>query len=533
MSSMRPRYLPSCIRNKGRKTFRRFLTLFSTGLLLASLFLLHKPNTRPHDAAKGNQLLNDGSPFELKGISPRYVNGGVIFRVPGTWNRLLSPWLKKSEVKFLNPKQSRHRYLYGPSRLMTSDGIGHSMGAINLEFNLALSMNLTYTHRVGFYSSLSRRDRFAVENFFGWGVGEVRRKRVQEQGCSPKGGRWPDEKDLYACHVCDKPLHNGSMDIKTVVDIPDVFLDAGCQSPEAMCWKKLHEFIQNNSLSHSIFQLPEKTCSPPKTDANLLRTKDIFFNKYWKKHGRLPWMVTDGYTESHTQQRITLNPGELNVAIHSRRGDFLNPQLGRTLTNDTTFAAVLQEVLRVIQNTGTVFAIMPIAVHVYSEGKLLKKNALSSHSVELQDKNYYDHEGLARSENWWKTLILSRLKTIKNHRPSVVRWEDKLRIKFHISEDTLSSLHNMIAADLFIGSHSGLSTHLVRSMSRGVSLLPHSSGIDTEIGKKGYICCSVPFNNDNGVFSLSTFEWYWRAYVSANVDSAYYSLKQHSDTQST
>ena len=49
-----------------------------------------------------------------------------------------------------------------------------------------------------------------------------------------------------------------------------------------------------------------------------------------------------------------------------------------------------------------------------------------------------------------------------------------IKVELRVAADTLQSLHEMIAADVFIGSNSGLSTHVVGSISRGaMQLLPY------------------------------------------------------------
>ncbi|CAN8065195.1 unnamed protein product [Agarophyton chilense] len=482
--------------------------------------------------AKSVTVHSDKQRAVSKQLLPHQITGGTVFRIPKNWNRLHSPWFKKNAAELKNPKQSQHRYLYGPSRLMSSDGIGHSMCAVNLEYNLALQMNLTYTHRVGFYSSLSRNDRMAVEEFFGWGVGEVPRTKIQTDGCSPVGGKWPDASNKFDCHLCEQPLENGTLNIGRIVEVPSIFLNSNCPT-YSWCRERLVKFLEKNSLSNTIFQLPESTCGPQRTDANFLSTRNLFYTKYWNKHGILPWKrnndVFKGY-QRYWKLDLPLNPRELNIAVHVRRGDFLRASTGRRITKDKVFARIITRVLTVIEDVGGSLADMPIAIHIYSEGQLKTKNAISTHMVELQDKRYCDQNGELRDEGWWKSLILT---TLRDDKYSSGDWEGRFRVRLHVSEDTLLSLHNMIAADVFIGSDSGMSTHLVWSISRGVNLIPHSSSVDNEIGKKGFICCSIPFKNEDGYFSLSTFRWYWEAYAYANEDSARHSLHMSNEKETT
>ncbi|KAI0565957.1 hypothetical protein FGB62_13g123 [Gracilaria domingensis] len=519
------------IRNKTNgkyRKLRRYPFWCRTACVLIVLFNIHHSRITADLLVRFAAVHFDQQKAEFMQLPLRQVDGGMAFRIPKTWNRLHSPWLKKSAPELKTPRQSRNRFLYGPSRTMSSDGIGHSMCSINLEYNLALNMNITYTHRIGYYSSLSRRDKLAVEEFFGWGVGEVPRTKIQTEGCSPVGGKWPAENNVHKCHVCGKPLENGSLNIERIVEVPTIFLDSNCPT-QSECRKELHGFLKENSMSNTIFQLPKSSCSPQKTDANFLSTRNLFYNKYWNKHGRLPWKHIVGRRSGYPKQVLPLNPRELNIAIHVRRGDFLKANSGRKVTKDKVFATVIARVLTIIGNVGGTLAAMPVAIHIYSEGQLKTKNVLSIHMVELQDKKYYDHNGEPRDESWWTSLISS---TLREDQFSSTGWEKRFRVQFHISENTLLSLHTMNAADVFIGSHSGLSTHLVWSTSRGVSLVPHSGSVDNEIGKKGHLCCSIPFKNDDGYFSLSNFRRYWEAYVHANEESARYSLHTNNGMQS-
>lgn len=194
----------------------------------------------------------------------------------------------------------------------------------------------------------------------------------------------------------------------------------------------------------------------------------------------------------------------------------------RKLTEDKVFAEILRSALSVVHRGKDAFANMPMAVHIYSEGRLLKEKVFSTHDVGVQDKSFYDSDGVRRDGHWWKEMFLRcfRSSTTQKLRETVQR----MKVYMHISENTINSLHEMIAADIFIGSASGLSTNLVWSISRGVVLIPHHGTIDNERGKKGDICCSVPFENKSGRFSVDLFESYWKAYVAANGESARRSL---------
>lgn len=456
------------------------------------------------------------------------IKGGIVYRIPSTWNRLNTPWLKRPSVHLKTPEQSNHRYLYSPTRMMTSDGIGHSMGVVNYEYNIAYALNITYTHRVGLYSSLSSKDRYAVEKFFGWGRNQVPRALIQKEGCNPANGSWPRVEQIYKCHVCESPKKTGAMKIERIVQLPSE-IGIGCRHPLRLCQDANRRFLSKNSRHHTIFQVSQKHCNPPETYSNFLVTKDLFYGNYWTSHARMPWSQNDVPPKSY--RAIRLKPRELNVAIHVRRGDFLKPENKgkRQITKDTTFANILLNALSHITEVGGPFAQMPVTVHIYSEGNLRRKSVPSTHSIDAQDKVYYDSTGKPRDEKWWRALILEKAE--ENNAALFDRLESRFKVKLHISEDTLLSLHEMIAADLFIGSASGLSGNLVWALSRGVVLIPYSGSINNEMGKKGTLCCSVPFENGSGRFSNHLFKKYWKAYAAANEESALRSIAKYEAKQ--
>lgn len=496
--------------SKKKHPFRTFF--FLSTLLLTSLLLLFPASSPP-------RLLAKFSVSRPHPLSIHNLKGGQAYRIPPSWNRFHTPWFHPPRVHLLTPSQSNHRYLYSSNRIATSDGIGHSMGVINYDFNLALRLNLTYTHRVGEYSSLTVADKSAVERFFAWGDHEVPRTKLQKDGCAPQSGQWPNDTaaDIYRCHVCERPLINGTLGIKHLVDIPPDLVSA-CRFRGSACDKSITQFVHKYNKPRTIFQTPKQTCSPPVTDSNFLLTKSLFYHKYWTRHGHLPWT---GHSRSlHSPRPIRLMQHHLNVAMHVRRGDFLEPQIQakRGITRDATFAKVFVSALSIVDQVGGPFVKMPITLHIYSEGKLKAKQVKSVHSIRMQDQTYYDSHGHPRDADWWKQLIL---KTPPNPRLTYpTRLHERLTVILHISEDTLRCLHEMISADIFIGSKSGLSNALVWSISRGISLIPNAGTIDNEIGRKGYVCCSVPFNNNTGAFLRVLFKQYWRAYVQANENSA-------------
>lgn len=438
------------------------------------------------------------------------VNGGTIYKIPESCNRFQTPWIERSRVKLLSPGESNFRYLYSPVRKGSSDGIGHSMGVVNLDLNLAIRFNLTYTHRVADYSSLTKNDKSAVENFFGWGDGEIPRTFIQKEGCISLNQSWPSTTNLYDCFQCDTVRYSGALGIKHLVNIPSN-LSSRCPL-RATCSGDTTEFLLRHPHPNTIFQVPQPTCAAPSTDGSLIHTKNFFYHKYWNRHGTLVWSES----KRKPSLRVRYSESELNIAIHVRRGDFLDPETRRTddLIHDETFAVALQNVLVGFRQVGGPFSKLPIAVHIYSEGKLMRHQVPSTHDMDEQDKMYYDSKGHPQNTSWWEHLILNRGHLKGRQGAAFVK--NRLRFIHHISEDTLLSAHEMIAADVFIGSKSAMSLHLVWSIAKGIVVVPRSGMFGTELTHFGLLCCTVPFSQGNGNFSLSLFRRYWDAYTKAN-----------------
>lgn len=516
ISRSSPQNVLTSAKRSGGRNLKVIASILSTALLFTFVFSFLKMTQRVLHSSNRiffkNNLGTEAKAIPLIVLSE--VNGGTIYRIPSSYNRLHTPWIERPRIKLLSPKESNYRYLYSPVRRGSSDGIGHSMGVVNMDLNLAFRFNITYTHRVADYSSLTKNDRFAVEHFFGWGDDEVPRALIQKEGCTFSNGSWPSAHSLYECFPCDTPRLRGALRIKQFINIP-TNLSRLCPL-RSTCSEETGQFLKKHSQSHTIFQVPQPICAPPLTDGSLLHTKNFFYHKYWTRHGNLVWSPASFKKKLST---VRYDQSELHIAMHVRRGDILDPETRRThdIISDITYATVLQNVLIGIRQVKSAFAKLPIVVHIYSEGKLIKNRVPSTHDMDVQDKLYYDSRGVVRNISWWENLVFLHGQLKGREAAQLVK--NRLRFSLHISEDTLQSAHEMIAADVFIGSKSALSLHLVWSMSRGVVVVPRSGTSGMEISRLGLICCTVPFGKDDGDLSLSLFRRYWGAYVRANEDT--------------
>lgn len=409
-------------------------------------------------------------------------------------------------------KQSNHRYYYSHMRLLNGDGMGHCMGITSFDMGMALRFNLTYTHRVGDWGSLTRSDPQAVEDFFGWGHNEVPRTVIQREGCQPRNKTWPDGDDKLSCYPCGAAAPEKKMKIRHVVEIPSR-LGYQCQLRDT-CQNETADFLARHNQSHTVFQLPFTGCGPQITSSRMVDTRNIFYYKYWERHGTLPWKSRVGRRAKRT---IGLQAEEVSIAVHVRRGDFFHPAAGRKghIIHDGVFASVIQTCLHVIQEVGGPFGSLPVAVHIYSEGKS-RPGANYLHDVSEHDNTYYDGYGRARGVGWWEEQIFSKGGRA-DMRKAIRGFRTRLRTELHISEDTLRSAHEMISADVFVGSLSAMSTTLVWALSRGVVLVPTHGAVGR--AHEGRACCSVPFDRRDGRLSDAMLRRFWTAYSRANTDT--------------
>lgn len=486
------------------------------------------------------------------------IRNGTMYEIPASWSRFFVPWFVPHQTfKLKSVAEARNRILYAPTKHMMSDGIGHSMASLNYEIRVAHGFGLAYSHRVSMYSSLSVNSPLAVEDFFGWGEGvPMLREQIMRRVCRSeyKNDReWAvgNFERRFDCNTCASIRPGNNLGVDKLVELPTQ-LCIKCVGGRPyrsgdLCARERLEYIKQHNDSNTLFQLPVKDCASPVSDAQFGDTKHYFFHKYWEKHAfpkPLSAMMNRGAERRNITRTMNLAEHELNIAVHVRRGDFFNPEvrIKRKMFTDKAYASLICRMLQVAADVGGVFAELPVRIHIFSEGRVMRIG-ISSHSVSTQDHKYYDFNGAARDAGWWERLIAHTARqelknaglagVAKQDEAASLRWKDaasmesvlkRLSVRLRISEPTLASMHEMASADLFIGSKSGLSTNAVWALTRGVSLLPSGAPVNSEGmagGKeKNRICCTVSFDPDTFDFDASKLVEYWRAYTAANGNSA-------------
>eukprot|EP00172_Hildenbrandia_rubra_P003253 Plantae.Rhodophyta-Hildenbrandia_rubra.ctg4966.p1 GENE.Plantae.Rhodophyta-Hildenbrandia_rubra.ctg4966~~Plantae.Rhodophyta-Hildenbrandia_rubra.ctg4966.p1 ORF type:complete len:564 (+),score=46.05 Plantae.Rhodophyta-Hildenbrandia_rubra.ctg4966:252-1943(+) len=442
-------------------------------------------------------------------LSDFNISGQSVRKCPAAWNRYHYAWVRHAPPKLLSLEESRHRILLSTVRAGLGDGLGHVLYFFNYEVAKAAQLGLTFTFRHNTYQSVTKNDEYAVDNFFGWGEGELPREIIRNECILGHNTTTPDpgSERCYYCQSLAMP-GNGKLGMKHLVNIPEslAFKCTGDGGWGPGCSEARDKLLRENNKSHTVFQLPVGRCSYQGTNSAIRETRGYFHSKYWNRHGRRGHVwphkdALDRYFKVHYRET------DLNIAVHVRRGDFFKEKK-RKLIKDSVYQKVLADVLNMIEEESGPFSRVLPVVHIYSEGRKVARGGYL-HDTSQMDSVYYDENGVPRVGNHWQRL----LDTFANHL-SDFQWPSNVKVKMHISGDTLTDLHNMIAADVFIGSVSAMSTGLVRALSRGVTLLPGNPDHDS------LECCTTRYDADSGQIHLRTqFLKKWRTYEAANGDS--------------
>ena len=367
----------------------------------------------------------------------------------------------------------------------------------------------------------------AIERLFGWGAGEIPREQLYPALCGPGFVAMENR-----CAVCNGSWINSTVTrervklpkyakhnfrVDHVVEIPDD-LSYKPHGGRLGLAKKVDAFLKQHPHPYTVFTMPAARCDKyPAYSSFDPVTRSFYFHKYWMAHGGKGQTVIDSTDEQKKEtfidfyRRIAsnrvipnlgkrpplvlLNTSQLNIAVHARRGDFFDAKrpmisvhvigvLVRFLVSQVIRAERVSSTFECIQsneghdcgsragNVGDapimnrqVFARMPICISIYSEGRSKWRNA-RAHDVTQQTHEFVDVDG--------HVMTTKDVTRIVNGPAG----KDGVEVKLRISANTVLSIHEMVAADVFIGSSSGMSTHVIGSLSRAAFLLQVSRGAD-------------------------------------------------------
>lgn len=444
-------------------------------------------------------------------LDVRRVGVTTMHMVPAEAVRFNVPWLLLPRVETLPLSRSGWRVLHSTIRELSSDGLGHGMTVVNAELSTALNLGLTYTHRVGMYGSVSRRRPEAVEEMFGWGVGEIGRDWVERELCVVRRvSNFGKDVGMEMCPVCERVRDEAGME--RIVTVP-VGLSYGCVSctPRQKAVKK---FLRAFGRNRTVYEMDAARCDASPKSPDFALSRGYFYWKYWDAHadgrwGRVERMEGKGApvgADVTRRRPVELDERELVIAVHARRGDFFQEK-GRRMVGANVFVKVLLQVMEAVGVVGGVFAKMQVRVMVYSEGRRLKGVSGLSHDDGLSDHVFVDIDGQVRDGEWWLGLLLPKNDTRHTFRNGV-------KVEMCVGGHVERAFHDMVSADIFLGSASDLSQYAVRVIARaGLVLLPDYGG-----GVPG--CCVLRFGPHGRVRHHRWMVDMWRRYVFANQHSA-------------
>lgn len=170
---------------------------------------------------------------------------------------------------------------------------------------------------------------------------------------------------------------------------------------------------------------------------------------------------------------------------------------------------------------------MPVAISIYSEGQTasLQKNDENDigHDVSKMNRLFIDADGTPNSLEYVTGLF--RDNTRDNH----TLFQNGLRVSLRIPENTMLSLHEMIASDVFIGSGSSMSSAIVGSLGRSAFFV-----LPTKDEYFSYT--HVEFNSTTGEISRSEMRrarMMWRDFLRANKETVSAAISNRSDRLKT
>lgn len=144
--------------------------------------------------------------------------------------------------------------------------------------------------------------------------------------------------------------------------------------------------------------------------------------------------------------------------------------------------------------------------------------SVRGHDVATMNNEYVDVDGSVQSE----ADLLQMFRDTNIDKLGNVFSKNDLTVSLRVSQNTVLTVHEMVAADIFIGSRSGLSMQVVGSISRAsFILLPCCD----RISAIGYTPFSYHSNDNDGSRlvtdeSLTTMQLLWHEFSQANSVSA-------------
>lgn len=437
-----------------------FLQRCFTILILSLLLLLYINQIHVHNFFPKLQL----TPTTI-GPSP------TRFAVPPTWHQNVYHHSRYGPP--ITRQQSRNRAFVSALPRESSDGLGHRMAMLNYDHMLAIYLGAAYIHRVSHYGSLSPdSDPMQVERFFGWNsINDTRpsilKAECQEEIRPSQARHCQDKKEMMV--ICQKLRPTSSF--KHLVPVPTALADCVSNTPRdpLACADALRQFGNLHNEPDTLFylQVSPKVCAVQHRSVSFRDTATWLRSHYWKFHRHTTLLSQNEHLRNRTTitRVLPFDEDRLQIAVHIRRGDFFN-YTNRALIPDAAYADMIVASKRAadIEFAHNV----PTTVSIFSEGIPKEGSRFRSmHNMDEMVPIYLtDHGEQIRDANGhWLKLVLDRMPK-----------QADVRVQVFIATDTITAIHAMICADVFVGSKSALSTNIVEHLTRGVALMPADDG---------------------------------------------------------
>lgn len=365
--------------------------------------------------------------------------------------------------------EHRHRAFLSTLGKDNSDGLGHRFTMINFELNVAYALNVGYIHRRSRYGSLTPwYDRNAVERTFGWLSYPHLRHQFLRRHCHISYIRGHcHRKSFQFAPLCQSLLPNSTF--RSLVKIPSHLTDCMFQyiTNRSKCISQLQQFALLHSDNHTLFQMVPTKCTTAYRDPLFNFTGHWLRHQYWNFHYRntsIQWL--SDVDDTTVTRILPFDSNRIQIAVHIRRGDFSYFK-HRHQVSDTAYAALIAQV-KLISDF--------IFQHRVAIDVLLFSEGVSEHETSLM----IAHHNVSQMKPVYLTELGQRIKFPRLHFQMLISKYfdnsssliDDIRIRPFIATETVGAIHAMVCADVFIGSLSALSVHLVTHLARGVVLLP-------------------------------------------------------------
>lgn len=346
-----------------------------------------------------------------------------------------------------------------------SDGLGHRFLMINYDVNVAYALGVGYLHRRARYGSLTPdHDPLTVERLFGWeNYPDIRDDFLYRECEVEHVSGFCSRGESIIAPICKtlKPHSN----FNHIVRIPTDYTDCIFQRDydRLKCINQLRQFGKTHNETGTIFQMTPTMCPSSYRDGLFNYTSDWFLKKYWDYHRTNTTLGFDMDTSS--TRVLPFNESRIQVAVHIRRGDFAY-FTHRHQVPDWAYANIIADCKRIAD---FIFG-RPVGMDVafFSEGVPKKGGIMiARHNVSRMDPIYVTESGeqIDDAAQHFKSLIMKNLSGID---------QSQIRLTAYIATDTLAAIHTMNCADIFIGSSSAMSLHIVKLLARGIVFLPET-----------------------------------------------------------